>query len=353
MSSRHQRVFLVGLLVAVSAVFLWMIRTFLIPLFLAATFASLSYPLFQRLERLLRGWRKTAAALTLLALLLGVAVPLAAFARVIAGEAVKVSTAVGRWVEGRVHEPEDLYESMRSLPGYEALRPHAQEILARVGAVAGRLGNFLVEKASAATAGTLVFFLHLGILLYAMFFFLVDGPAILQRILYLTPLTHEDEMRLLDGFSSMARATVKGTLVIGLIQGAGAGAALALAGVPSALFWSTVMVLFALVPVVGTPLIWIPASIYLYVQGEALKAALVVAWCAVFVGSVDNILRPYLVGRDTQVHDLLVLVSTLGGLMLFGMSGFIIGPVIAVLFLTVWDIYGMTFKDMLSASGQE
>lgn len=350
MENKHQRIFLVGLLIAISAVFLWMIRAFLIPLFLAATFASLSYPLYQRIERLLRGWRKTAAALTLLALLLGVAVPLAAFARVVVEEAVKVSAALGHWVEGRIQQPEDLYESMRTLPGYDALRPHAQEILARIGTVAGRLGNFLVERVSAATAGTVVFVLHLAILLYAMFFFLIDGPAILQRILYLTPLTRDDEMRLLDGFSSMARATIKGTLVIGLIQGAGAGAALALAGIPSALFWSTLMVLLAVIPVVGTPLVWIPASIYLYVQGEALKALLVVIWCSVFVGSVDNVLRPYLVGRDTKVHDLLVLVSTLGGLMLFGVSGFIIGPVIAVLFLTVWDIYGTTFKDMLLES---
>lgn len=347
-----QRAFLLFLVVVVSAAFLWMIRSFLVPLLLAATFASLAYPLQARLERLCRGRKGLAATLTLLTVVVIGGLPLAAFGAMLIGQAVKVAAAAGPWLQQTFAERADHIGRLQHLPGYDLLRPYWSEILARAGSLGAALGSLAFSRLSELTAGTLGVFLDLITILYAMFFFLVGGPDILRRVLYLMPLSHADESHLLARFRSMARATVKGTLVIGAVQGTATGLALAAAGVPSALFWGSVTALASLIPTVGTALVWGPAVLYLLAQGEVLSGVLVALWCALVVGGADNVLRPVLVGKETQVHELLVLLSTLGGMMLFGLSGLLLGPVLAVLFLTVWDIYGEAFKDVLPGVGK-
>jgi predicted PurR-regulated permease PerM len=180
-----------------------------------------------------------------------------------------------------------------------------------------------------------------------MFFFLRDGRAILEKIFYYTPLHSDDEARVLERLTSVTRATIKGTLVIGIIQGALAGLGFWVAGIDGAAFWGTIMAILSIVPGVGAALIWVPGVIYLFLTGQTLAATLLAAWCAAIVGTVDNILRPTLVGKDAKMPDLLILVGTLGGLFLFGPIGFIVGPIVCGLFLTVWEIYGTTFKDIL------
>ena len=132
-----------------------------------------------------------------------------------------------------------------------------------------------------------------------------------------------------------------------MLQGALAGLGFWAAGIDGAAFWATVMAILSVVPGIGAALIWVPAVIYLFITGQGLAGTLLLAWCAAVVGTVDNILRPVLVGKDAKMPDLLILVGTLGGLFLFGAVGFIVGPIVCGLFLTVWEIYGATFKDIL------
>jgi len=174
-----------------------------------------------------------------------------------------------------------------------------------------------------------------------------DGEVILAKILFYTPLDNRDEKRLLERLASVTRATIKGTLVIGILQGALAGVGFWVAGIGGAAFWGTVMTVLSVVPGIGAALIWIPAVIYLFISGQTLPAILLLSWCAGIVGTIDNILRTRLVGKDAKMPDLLILVGTLGGIYLFGPIGFIVGPIVCGLFLTVWDIYGITFKDVL------
>jgi len=185
------------------------------------------------------------------------------------------------------------------------------------------------------------------IILYTLFFFLIDGDRLLYYVLYYLPLNDEDETKLLRRFTSVTRATLKGTAVIGVLQGSLAGLALYFAGIPSALFWAVTMMVLSVVPGVGTALVWIPAVIYLLVGGQFLTAVLVAAFCGVVVGTVDNVLRPKLVGNDTQLHELMIFFSTLGGLIMFGFMGFVIGPIIAALFVTIWELYGDEFQSWL------
>jgi predicted PurR-regulated permease PerM len=236
---------------------------------------------------------------------------------------------------------------VQRFPALAKYMPSQEQLLQQVGTAAKTAAAYLVSFASRMTATTAAFLLNLFVMLYAMFFFFRDGHKILERIFYYTPLSDEDETRMLTQFASITRATVKGTLVIGVIQGALAGIAFWVAGIEGAALWGTIMTILSIIPGIGAPLVWVPVVIFLYVNGHYLTAALLLVWCGAVVATIDNFLRPVLVGRDAKMPDLLILIGTLGGLFLFGPIGFIVGPIICGLFLTVWDIYGTTFKEVL------
>jgi predicted PurR-regulated permease PerM len=287
------------------------------------------------------------AVLTLLVLLLGVGLPLAGFLAIVANEAVQVSQGAETWFQ----EQDDLIGQVRGwverLPYADRLLPEEGELAAQFRSVIEKIGPALMGKLAQATRITLAFFLQLFVLLYALFFFLVDGPEILRAILRYLPLGPEQEEALLERFVSVTRATLKGSLLIGVIQGALAGVAFWVAGVPGAAFWGTVMVVLSIIPALGAAFVWVPAVIYLFVVGDMAAGIGLLIWCAIVVSTVDNFLRPRLVGRDARMSDLLILLSTLGGIVLFGVVGFIVGPIVAALFVTIWHIYGETFDDWL------
>ena len=203
---------------------------------------------------------------------------------------------------------------------------------------------------SAATRATAVFVFHFVILLYTMFFFLTDGPRLLDGVLAYLPLTRADQQRMLDRFVSVTRATLKGTILIGAAQGLLGGLAFWAAGIDGAIFWGTVMTVLSIIPGIGAALVWVPGAIVLVTSGEVLRGIALAAFCALVVGSIDNLLRPLLVGRDTQMHELLIFFSTLGGLMMFGVMGFIVGPILAALFVTVWELFAPAYQGPGAAS---
>lgn len=312
--------------------------------------AGLSRPLYQRITRLLGGRRSLAAILTLLLLFILVAGPLSAFISVVVNQAVSISNDAIPWVQQHFGAASSFNAHdwlVQRFPALAAYVPGQEQIMDNLGNAAKAAGGFLVAGVSRVTTGTAAFLLDLFVMLYAMFYFLRDGRKIVEKIFYYTPLGHEDEARVLQRLASVTRATIKGTLVIGAIQGTLAGLGFWAAGIDGAAFWGTIMTVLSIVPGIGATLIWLPGVIYLYITGQALPATLLLIWCAAVVGTVDNILRPMLVGKDARMPDLLILVGTLGGLYLFGPSGFIVGPIVCGLFLTVWEIYGTTFREIL------
>jgi predicted PurR-regulated permease PerM len=156
---------------------------------------------------------------------------------------------------------------------------------------------------------------------------------------------------MLEKFVSVTRATLKGTVLIGLAQGVLGGLAFWAANVDGAIFWGTMMTVLSIIPGVGGALIWVPAAIILISTGEVWRGIALAAFCGLVVGSVDNLLRPRLVGQDTKMHELLILFSTLGGLLLFGVMGFILGPILAALFVTAWEMFGTAFRTALAEPG--
>ncbi len=347
---RFGKAFLLLLVAGITVLFLAMIRSFLLAVLLAAIFAGLAHPLYARLERLLGGRRTTASLLTLTILVVAVLLPVLAVLGIVGGQALKVSQTVGPWLERTLAEPDLLAKTLEKLPGYEYIAPYREQILARGAQAVGQIGTFLFNSLSSVTRGTVTFIFHLFLMLYAMFFFLKDGGPILRRILYYVPLAEADERRMVDRFVSVTRATLKGTLLIGVLQGGLAGLAFWVVGIDGAVFWAALMVILSIIPGIGTALVWVPAAIVLIVSDQVGRGIGLTLFCGLVVSSVDNVLRPRLVGRDTQMHDLLVLFGTLGGILLFGVLGFIVGPIVAALLVTVWDIYATVFKEYLPSS---
>jgi predicted PurR-regulated permease PerM len=269
----------------------------------------------------------------------------------LASQALNVSESVGPWLQaqGDTQGSVDLRIGswVRNLPLIGDLIPEWEVILGKLGEIAGGIGGFLVGGLAAATRGTVNFFFQLSIMLYANYFYLRSGPEALAKIMYLVPLESDQEDRLISRFVSVTRATLKGTLVIGIIQGGLAGLAFVVVGIEGAIFWGTIMAVLSIIPAVGAALVWGPAVIYLVATGQVMAGLGLLVWCGLVVGSSDNILRPILVGKDTEMPDLLVLLSTLGGLSVYGPLGVLIGPIIAALFLTVWELYSETFREIL------
>jgi predicted PurR-regulated permease PerM len=345
--TRFRQAFLLLLVIAISVAFVAMIREFLLTIMLAAIFTGLSYPVYQWLLARVRGHRAVAAITTLLLLLALVMAPLLAVLGAGANEALRMTETIRPRVQQFVDQPGELDSRLRALPGYHYIEPYRSQILEKAGELVGSTSAFLFASLSAATRATAVFIFHFVVLLYTMFFFLIGGPALLRGVLAYMPLTDTDKERMLDKFVSVTRATLKGTILIGAAQGVLGGLAFWAVGVDGAIFWGTVMTVLSIIPGVGGALIWVPAAIVLIATGEVWRGIGLALFCALVVGSVDNLLRPRLVGQDTKLHELLIFFSTLGGLLLFGAMGFILGPILAALFVTVWEMFGTTFRSAL------
>jgi predicted PurR-regulated permease PerM len=342
---------LLGLVAAVSLLFLHMIAPFLLAIVMAALFAALTHPLYLRLQQLPGVNRYLASLLNLLLLLFIVLIPLSILLAVFVGQAVNVGKTLTPLVVKALQEPGTLGAWLQDVPFHQYLVPYEEQIAARMGQAVEAVGRLLVGGLSSVAIGTANFFFTTLVFLYSLFFFQVDGPKVMERVLYYLPLNDTDERRMLDKFTSVTRAMVKGTLLIGLLQGALAGVAFAIAGVGNAVFWGTVMAVLSILPGIGSAAVWVPASIVLLFQGQILAGTALMLFCGLVVGSVDNVLRPRLVGKDTNMHELMIFFGTLGGLFTFGMAGLFIGPVVASLFLTIWELYGVAFQDMLPAVG--
>ena len=217
------KVFLLVLLLFISAVFLAMIWSFLMTIVMAAIFSALSRPLYRRCESAFRGRTRLAAGTTLAVIVFVVLLPLAAFLGAVTAEAVKFGESVTPWVQEQISQPGAFSELLKDLPFYDHILPYKGAILERAGELAGKGTGFLINSVSSATVFTAQYVFLLFILLYTMFFFLVDGERILKRMLYYLPLQPADEERMLESFLSVTRATLKSFLVIGVLQGAGTG----------------------------------------------------------------------------------------------------------------------------------
>jgi predicted PurR-regulated permease PerM len=347
-----QNAFFLLLLFLTTAAFFGLIRDFLKPIFWAAVLATIFHPLYRWCLRSLGGYANVASVATIALIVLIVLVPLFFTGLAVAAEA---STLYSRLSTGALN-PQALVQWIeRNVPvvadGLARAGVTVEELKAQLSTAAVNTSRFLATEAVAIGQNTLRVAGLSFLMLYLLFFFLRDGTRLVTTIIDAAPIGDVRERHLLDKFAEVTRATLKGTLVIGLVQGGLGGLVFWILGISGAVLWGVVMGILSLLPAVGAALVWIPAAAILMFTGEALKGGFLLLFGTVIIGLADNVLRPILVGRDTQMPDYLILVATLGGITLFGLSGVIIGPVIASLFLAVWEMFVEEYTGATSDGG--
>lgn len=328
----------IGLLLAVTAAFFFILTPFYSAVFWGVVLAILFAPLHRWLLRRMPGRRNRVALLTLAMILVLVILPLSIVATSLVREALTVFQLVqsGQWNVAVYFD-----RILAALPAW------ASELLHRAG-----LGSVqeLQDQVSAASKviathavgfgqNTFDFVVNFGIATYLAFFLLRDGPELAQRIGVAVPLQARYKRRLLEKFTTVVRATIKGNIAVAVAHGVLGGLAFWVLGIHGVLLWTALMAFLSLLPAIGAALVWGPVALYLMATGQLWHGLGLVAYGALIMGSVDNVLRPLLVGKDTKMPDYVVLISTLGGLAVFGINGFVIGPVIAAMFIAAWDIF--------------
>lgn len=349
-SVQHASFFM--LLAIVTASFLGLIRDFLQPLFWAAVFAILFHRLQARSVEWFRGRSSLAAVLTMVIIFLVVIIPFFLVAVAVAREAAALykNISEGKFDLGAVFEFVEksvpLITEFMNRFGVDL--EGLQQRLSDAAVVVSRFLASQMVNIGQLTAGFVVDFL---LMLYILFFFLRDGNSMVRVLIRVLPFGDIRERRLFAKFAEVSRVTVRGTLVVGLIQGMIGGVLFWILGIGAPVFWGVVMAVLSLLPALGTAMVWIPAAIILLAQGSIWRGIILILGGVLVIGLVDNILRPILVGRSTRMPDFLVLIATLGGLTAFGVSGFILGPILAALFLTVWDIFAEEYSKTTDLDG--
>lgn len=326
-----------------TALFLWMLKPFFGAIFWACALTVMFFPLQRRMVGWMRG-RQTLAALATLAVMCGIVVVPAVFIIV---SFVNQGTDLYKYLSADGWAPaRDMFEKLAAiLPPVAAgwLKDSGfasfDQILQQLPEIAGALAGGVASNALKVVQGSFGFLLNLGLMLYLVFVMLVSGPSLVEKLVRALPLGDARERLVIAKFGEVVRATLKGSVVVAAVQGTLGGLIFLVLGAPSPFFWGVVMAMLSLIPVVGSGVVWGPYAVYLIASGHPIRGIILAVFGVVVIGLADNILRPILVGRETRMPDFLVLLSTIGGLAVFGVNGFMIGPLVAALFLAVWDIF--------------
>jgi predicted PurR-regulated permease PerM len=330
------------LLAAVSVAMAWILLPFYGTILWGTILALLFAPLYRWLLTRLEQRRTPAALLTLLVVLLLVVLPALLIGVALAREA----SGVFEQLQSGELNPAQYFHGL-----FDALPTVVTQWLDRFGlvdfatvqrrlvAALAQGSQFIASQALGIGQNTFEFIVHLFITLYLAFFLIRDGDVLARALRRALPLASAHQKELLGKFAVVVRATVKGNLLVAALQGLLGGLAFWFLGVKGALLWAVAMAFLSLVPAVGAGLVWVPVALYFFVTGALWQGLALAAWGVFVIGLVDNLLRPLLVGKDTRLPDYVVLITTLGGMSVFGINGFVLGPAIAAMFVAVWHIY--------------
>jgi predicted PurR-regulated permease PerM len=333
------------LVLTVSLALGWILLPFYGTLLWSAIIALMFAPLHRRLLQRMRRRRTLAALLTVLAAVVIVVVPFLLLSATLAHEAAGL---YARIQSGESTPVQDLRGVFDARPGWAAtLLAHFGladfDTLQRWLNTKLQAGSgFIASEALSLGQVTFEFLASLLVTPYLAFFFIRDGDRIVHALRRALPLTPAHKQELLDKFGNVIRSTVRGNLVVAAVQGALGGLAFGFLGVRGALLWAVVMAFLSLLPAIGAALVWLPVAIWFIATGSVGYGVALAAWGLLVIGLVDNLLRPRLVGQATLMPDYVVMITTLGGMAVFGINGFVLGPIIAAMFFAAWHLYLMT-----------
>ena len=342
------------LLACVTVLFLFLLRPFFAPIFWACAIALLFHPLHARLGQ---RWNKQPNLVALGTLLFCVVVLVIPVLLILSSFVAEGTDLYLRIESGEINADEYLRRMRETMPMVERTLAWLQLDMAaleeQATAAALAASGFAARNIFSLGQSTFNLILSLALMLYLTFFLLRDGASLTGMLARALPIGDERERLLFAKFVEVTRATIKGNLVVAIVQGALGGLIFWILGISTPVLWGVAMAIVSLIPAVGAGLIWLPVAIYLFVTGATTSSLVLVAYGVGVIGLADNLLRPMLVGRDTKLPDWLVLLSTLGGLAMFGINGFVMGPLVAALFIVFWQIFCRDYNHHEPVSGSE
>ena len=341
-SPQLQRGVFLALLAIVTVAFLWVLMPFFGAVLWGVALAILFTPLYKGLLRKMPGRRNIAALSTLTICLFIVILPLAMVGVSLVQEIAQVTQNIR---SGQINFASYFQQILNALPQWllslfdRFNLGDMQAWQARISAGAAQGSQLIAGQALTIGQNTFDFVISFFVMLYLLYFLVRDGSSLSKMMREAVPLAKPHTHYLLNKFTTVIRATVKGNVAVAIAQGAIGGIAFWLLGVQGALLWAVLMAFLSLLPAVGAALIWGPVAIYYLATGHFWQGGILIFIGVFVIGLVDNVLRPVLVGKDTQMPDYIVLMSTIGGMAIFGVNGFVIGPVIAALFMAAWSLF--------------
>ncbi|MFH1291928.1 MAG: AI-2E family transporter [bacterium] len=336
-----------GLLAFITIAFFYVIKPFLLPVFWAAVIASIFYPIHLKLARHLK-MKNLSAMITLLFVFIIIVIPLTLLSSLLIKESLDLYAAIDNNKGQIIGNVQETVNWVKNNTLTKNLNIDEEMLVSKFSDVTKTITSFIFIRLKNLTQNSLLFVAMFIIMFYTLFYFLRDGQDMLKKLMYLSPLGDKNERMLYNKFTSTARAAIKGTLIIGVVQGFLGSIIFIIAGVEGALVWGIIMIVAAAVPGVGSSIVWLPAGIIMLIAGNVWQGMVIIIFGATVIGTIDNLLRPLLIGKDTNMHPLLILFSTLGGIVMFGISGFIIGPIVAALLLSMWEMYAHHYRKELS-----
>jgi predicted PurR-regulated permease PerM len=340
----QQKTFLI-LLVLVSIAFGWILLPFYGAVFWGTVLAILFAPFYRRLLARMHQRDNWAALATLVICLVGVILPLTLITMAMLQEGMLIFEKIR---SGQINFGDYFQQVVAALPQWLTRLLERLDLL-NINSIQQRLSSgamqgsqYVATQAISITQNTFDFMVSFFIMLYLLFFLLRDGSDLAARIRDAIPLSASHKRHLFKKFTTVIRATVKGNVAVAATQGALGGLAFWFLGIQGALLWAVLMAFLSLLPAIGAAVVWLPVAIYFLVTGAIWQGVALIVFGVLVIGLVDNVLRPILVGKDTQMPDYVVLISTLGGMALFGLNGFVIGPAVAALFIACWDLFSAT-----------
>ncbi len=345
MSFDHMRIyFFFGMIIFLSIITLILFKPFFYPIFWAAVIAVMFYPLYKKLNKHIKH-SGLSSFLMLLIVLSVLILPVTILALLIVNQSIELYTIIAS---------RDLSADFTILTNWvnqPLLQPYVAQINANwpsyITSTTATVTNYLVIAAKSITSGSATFIFMSFIMLYSLFYFFKDGERMLKRLMFLTPLGDKYEKMLFTRFTSVSRATIKGTIIVGTIQGFAGGLLFWATGIEGVIIWGVIMAILSIIPAIGSFIIWAPAGVIMLAMGNTWQGVTILVVGTIVISSIDNLLRPPLVGKDVAMHPILVLFSTLGGIFLFGVSGFVIGPIIIAMYLAVMSIYQHYYHSQL------
>ena len=323
------------LLTLITILFVSIIFNFAAPILWSIVVSIIFYPLYEKLL-LMTNKKSLSSMLSLILISLLVIMPSIAVLGLIGNELINFINSSENYSFEQYFQMIPNQSAINQLIAWSGLS--INDLIDKADDFLISASKMLYQSVSTISANVINFFVSLFIFIYLTFFFLRDGEKILQHCMDAFPMKNEDESYLLDQFQKTTRATIKGTVMVALAQGFLGYLTLLLIGINGALIWGAVMALLSIVPAGGTVLVWLPIALVLFLNGEIMDASLLIFSGVFIIGMIDNLLRPILIGKETKMPDYLILLTTIGGISIFGITGFIVGPIIASLFISIWSL---------------